>query len=74
MLAFQDASVLIITDLYLSASTISYNSSVNTINRLALDRVSSISTSLAVKQQQIHKDNSDKKSPLFLIVGVETFS
>ena len=27
----QDASVLIITDLYLSASTISYNSSVNTI-------------------------------------------
>ena len=26
------------------------------------------------KQQQIHKDNSDKKSPLFLIVGVETFS
>ena len=30
MLAFQDASVLIITDLYLSESTISYNSSVNT--------------------------------------------
>ena len=30
MFAFQDASILIITDLYLSASTISYNSSVNT--------------------------------------------
>ena len=51
MLAFQDASVLIITDLYLSASTISFNSSVNTLN-------------IIKKQQQIYKDSSDKKIAL----------
>ena len=52
MLEFQDTSVLIITDLYLSASTISYNSSVNTIK---------CNKETATN---IYKDSNDKKIAL----------
>ena len=51
ILSFQDASVLSITDVYLSASTISSNPSVNNMKQ----------------QQQIYKNNSDKKKIGFLL-------